>query len=74
MAHASVESHKGFHKSPLEGFTAIYLVVFIVFMAVAVLSMLLVQNWRTLLPGAEGASSLLGGVKSAAYTVISQLS
>jgi uncharacterized membrane protein YedE/YeeE len=74
MAHASAESHDGLRKGRLDGFIAIYLVMFVVFMAVAMLSMLLAQNWRTLLPGAEGAHSLLGGVKSAVYTVISQLS
>jgi hypothetical protein len=36
--------------------------------------MLFTQDWRTFLPGAEGARSMLGGVKTAVYTVISQLS
>jgi hypothetical protein len=49
-------------------------VIFIVFFVVALASMLLAQDWRTYLPGAEGARSMLDGVKSAVYTVISQLS
>jgi hypothetical protein len=43
-------------------------------MAVALASTLLAQNWRTHLPGAEGAHSMLEGVKNAVWTVISQLS
>jgi hypothetical protein len=36
--------------------------------------MLFAQNWRTVLPGADGARSMFDGVKTAVYTVISQLS
>jgi len=73
MANASAELQDGLRKGPLDGFIVIYFAMFIVFMAVAILSILLAQNWRTLLPGAEGSRSLPGGVKSAVYTVISQL-
>ena len=58
----------------LEGFQGIFVVMFIVFAVVALASMLSTQNWRTYLPGAEGARSMFDGVKSAVYTVISQLS
>ena len=34
----------------------------------------LALNWRTWLPGAEGTKTVLVSVKSAVYTVISQLS
>jgi light-harvesting complex 1 beta chain len=66
MAYEFVQTHAKHRESPLKGF--------VVFTAVAVASMLLAQNWRTFLPGAEGARSMWGGVKSAVYTVISQLS
>ena len=58
----------------LKGFQGIFVVMFIVFAVVALASMLSAQNWRTFLPGAEGARSMFDGVKSAVYTVISQLS
>ena len=74
MAHESVGYHPKQHGSSLEGFKGIFVVTFVVFLAVALASMLFAQNWRTLLPGAEGAKSMLDGVKAAVYTVISQLS
>jgi len=49
-------------------------VIFCVFMLLAVIGQLFYMNWRTWLPGAEGTGSMLGSVKSAVYTVISQLS
>jgi hypothetical protein len=74
MAHQIADSHVERGTDSLKGFGAIFVVLFIAFMAVAMVSMLLVQDWRALLPGAEGARTMLAGVKSAVYTVISQLS
>ncbi|NBT92427.1 MAG: light-harvesting protein [Betaproteobacteria bacterium] len=51
-----------------------FVLVFCVFMALAVVGQLLALNWRTWLPGAEGSATTLVGVKSAVYTVISGLS
>jgi succinate-acetate transporter protein len=68
----------GFHptrqQASREGFQGIFVVLFIVFLVLAVASNLFAQNWRSFLPGAEGAQSMLDGVKSAVYTVMSQLS
>jgi light-harvesting complex 1 beta chain len=61
-------------KDSLSGFHGIYAVTFIVFLLLALASWLCLQNWRSLLPGAEGARSMLDGVRTAVYTVISQLS
>lgn len=61
-------------KDSLTGFHGIYAVTFIVFLLLALASLMCLQNWRSLLPGAEGARSLLDGVNTAVYTVISQLS
>lgn len=61
-------------KDSLSGFHGIYAVTFIVFLLLALASLMCLQNWRSLLPGAEGARSLLDGVNTAVYTVISQLS
>jgi light-harvesting complex 1 beta chain len=74
MTHQPVAHHPTHHEGSLKGFQGIFVVMFIVFLFVAMASMLCLQNWRTFLPGAEGARSMLDGVKSAVYTVISQLS
>jgi light-harvesting complex 1 beta chain len=58
----------------LDGFYAIFAVLFAVFMFLALLGALLQGDWRSLLPGAEGARSVWHGVKASVYTVISQLS
>jgi light-harvesting complex 1 beta chain len=74
MAYRIADSRGERGTGSLEGFGAIFVVLFIAFMAMAMVSMLLAQDWRTWLPGAEGARTMLAGVKSAVYTVISQLS
>jgi light-harvesting complex 1 beta chain len=74
MTHAPVVQHPAHRGSSLKGFQGIFVVMFIAFLFVAMASMLCLQNWRTFLPGAEGARSMLDGVKTAVYTVISQLS
>lgn len=61
-------------KDSLKGFHGIYAVTFIVFLLLALAAWLCWQNWRSLLPGAEGARSMLEGVRTAVYTVISELS
>jgi light-harvesting complex 1 beta chain len=58
----------------LDGFHVIFVVTFAVFLCLALLGQLLHWDWRTLLPGAEGARSVWHGVKASVYTVISQLS
>jgi len=57
----------------LKGYRMIFVVLFCVFMTLAVMGQLLALNWRTWLPGAEGTKTTLVSVKSAVYTVISQL-
>jgi light-harvesting complex 1 beta chain len=74
MTQQPFDAHPLHRAGPLKGFHGIFLVLFIVLLGLAVASMLCAQNWRTVLPGAEGARSMLDGVKSAVYTVISQLS
>jgi hypothetical protein len=74
MAQMTVDLHTTGRRGSLEGFKGIFVVTFVVFLALALASLLLTQNWRTLLPGAEGATSFLDGVTAAVYTVISQLS
>jgi succinate dehydrogenase/fumarate reductase cytochrome b subunit len=75
MAHATAVRRSKTRAASLDGgLLGIFVVLFFVFMAVALASTLLAQNWRTHLPGAEGAQSMLEGVKNAVWTVISQLS
>lgn len=74
MANSNTGMNSTRRGSSLEGFHVIFLGIFIVFFLLALVSMVCAQSWRTLLPGAEGAHSMLDGVKSAVYTVISQLS
>jgi light-harvesting complex 1 beta chain len=74
MAHENVHSIPHRRGSKLDGFWGIFVVLFAAFFVIAMGSLLCAQNWRTFLPGAEGARSMLDGVKTAVYTVISQLS
>ena len=65
----TVQAHDHF-----DGYGITFVLLFLVFMALAVAGQLLVLDWRNWLPGAEGSTSTLDGVKSSVYTVISQLS
>jgi light-harvesting complex 1 beta chain len=74
MTHQTAGFHATTREASLEGYHGTFAVMFIVFLVVALASLLFTQDWRTYLPGAEGARSMLNGVKTAVYTVISQLS
>ena len=65
----TAQSHDHF-----DGYGVTYVLLFLVFMVPALAGQLLVLDWRSWLPGAEGSTSTLDGVKSSVYTVISQLS
>jgi light-harvesting complex 1 beta chain len=52
---------------------AIFAISFVVFLLAALVGQLFGWPWRSWLPGAEGAPSLFGGVKSAVYTSMSHL-
>jgi len=73
MAFEINEIHLPASGSSLKGSHSTFVVIFIAFLLMALVSLLLGQNWRSLLPGAEGERSVLGGVKSAVYTVMSEL-
>ena len=55
-------------------FRYLYVVLFCVFLLLAMMGQMLFMEWRSWLPGAEGTRSMYDSVKSAVYTVISQLS
>jgi light-harvesting complex 1 beta chain len=74
MSHQNVSDPSFIADNHLNGYRAIFVVIFCVFMALAVVGQIFALDWRTWLPGAEGSRATLVSVKSAVYTVISQLS
>ena len=54
-------------------FTGIFLVSFIVVLAIALCAQMLALPWRSWLPGAEGQKSLVGGARASVYTFMSYL-
>jgi light-harvesting complex 1 beta chain len=74
MAYSHLPTHHETPRSSLADFKYFFVVLFFVFLALAIVGQMFFLNWRTWLPGAEGSQSMFGSVKSAVYTVISQLS
>lgn len=60
-------------KSDSVTFYGIFAVSFIVFLAIALIAQMLFLPWRSWFPGAEGGKTLIGDVKAAVYTFMSQL-
>ena len=54
-------------------FSIIFWITFLVFLLIAVLSTCFRLPWRSWLPVAEGSSSLFSDVRSAVYTLMSQI-
>jgi light-harvesting complex 1 beta chain len=54
-------------------FIGIFAVLYVVFLAVALVAQLLMLRWRSWLPGAEQSRTLFGGVRAAVYTLMSHL-
>ena len=54
-------------------FIGIFAVLYVVFLAVALVAQLLTLRWRSWLPGAEQSRTLNGGVRAAVYTLMSHL-
>lgn len=52
---------------------SIFVVSFVVFLAIALIAQVLFLRWRSWFPGAEGGKTLIGDVKAAVYTFMSQL-
>ncbi len=53
--------------------TGLFLVGFVVFLAIALIAQVLAMHWRSWLPGAEGEKSMIGGVKAAVYSFMSHI-
>ena len=56
-----------------EGYWMIFVMLFMLFIVVALVSQMFFIDWRIWLPGAEKSMSLLDGVSSSVHTVISQV-
>lgn len=54
-------------------FKSIFVISFVVFLAVALTGQLLFLQWRSWLPGADGNQSLINDVTSGVYTFMSHL-
>jgi len=57
-----------------QGYWIIFVMLFTVFMVIALVGQLFVLNWRSWLPGAEESMTMFDGVRTSVYTVISQVS
>ena len=73
--HSSVSDvpQRNSDKSDSVAFNIIFVTIFMLFLAIAVLASFLRMSWRSWFPGAEQSSSLIGGIKAAVYTLMSHL-
>jgi light-harvesting complex 1 beta chain len=60
-------------KGSFGGYQLIFAASLFMFFAIALAGQVLGLEWRSWLPGAEGAKSLHGGVKAAVYTFMSHI-
>jgi hypothetical protein len=63
LPEASSSGPKGYH--------LIYVVLFVVFLSVALVAQVLALPWRSWFPGSEEDRSLIGGVTASVYSVMS---
>lgn len=54
-------------------YASIFAVSFVLFLAIALVAQMLFLRWRSWFPGAEGGKTLIGDVRAAVYTFMSQL-
>jgi light-harvesting complex 1 beta chain len=74
MAYAHVQHQSPVSQTPIKEYRYLFFVLFCVFTSLAMIGQVLFMEWRSWLPGAEGSRPMFESVKSAVYTVISQLS
>ncbi len=73
MVHSESTAHKQGSAGRASSYALIFMLSFVVFLAIALIGQVLGWHWRSWLPGAEGVKSLYGGVKAAVYTFMSHL-
>jgi light-harvesting complex 1 beta chain len=74
MAYAYFQHEAPASQTPIKEYRYLIFVLFCVFTSLAMIGQVLFMEWRSWLPGAEGSRPMFESVKSAVYTVISQLS
>lgn len=74
MADTTLASARRAAATDSKSFWGIFAAGFVVFLVIALVAQAMGMQWRSWLPGAEGAKSLIGGVKTAVYTFMSHLS
>ena len=73
MTDMTDSSPQGATTGDVVAYGSIFAVSFVLFLAIALLALLLTWNWRHWLPVADGEKSLIHGVKSAVYTFMPYL-
>ena len=73
MTDITSASLQGAAKGESVAFGSIFLISFVVFLAIALIAQVVTLNWRLWLPGAEGEKSLVSGVRASVYTFMSYL-
>ncbi len=63
-------SLSGLTESEAKEFHSIFMTSFIVFLVIAIIAHILAWQWRPWLPGANGYSSLVDGVRAAAIDIL----
>ena len=56
-----------------EGYWMIFVLLFFLFIVIALVGQMFFVNWRIWLPGAEKSMTLVEGVSASVHTVISQV-
>lgn len=74
MAYAHIQHQTSVSQTPIKEYRYLFFVLFCVFTSLAMIGQVLFMEWRSWLPGAEGSRPMFESVRSAVYTVISQLS
>ena len=74
MAYTLVQHQSSLSETSTREYRYLFFVLFCVFTSLAMIGQVLFLEWRSWLPGAEGSRPMFESVKSAVYTVISQLS
>jgi light-harvesting complex 1 beta chain len=69
MADHSSGSLSGLSEAEAKEFHGIFMTSFIIFLVIAIVAHILAWQWRPWLPGSQGYTSMIDGVKAAANSV-----
>ena len=73
LAHTPLSDVPALTGNDTASFAGIFVVSFVVLLLIALCAQMVALPWRSWLPGAEGQKSLVGGVGSSVYTLMSYL-